>query len=347
MSNTQQFDFIRLATPLVTIIIIILAGFIIEKVVLGWFHKLLKRKSWRGGDLILGVLRGKTVLWFVLWGFSIAIPKTPLTPGLLLLLQQILLAVFLLSITAALANIATGFVDIYGHRSLIPQVSLFGNIIRIVIYVLGILILLQSIGIEITPILAALGVGGLAVSLALQDSLSNLFSGIQILVAKQIRPGNYIKLATGQEGYIVDINWRNTQIRQLANNMVIVPNAALNSAILINYHDPDKQLAISVELSVNYDCDLEILEQITTEVAREVEQTVAGGVADFEPVLQYTAFGEAQIKFTVTLRAEEFSDQFLLKHEFIKRLHKRYQQEGIAIPLPLRNGLAKDSLEKV
>ena len=148
MSNTQQFDFIRLATPLVTIIIIILAGFIIEKVVLGWFHKLLKRKSWRGGDLILGVLRGKTVLWFVLWGFSIAIPKTPLTPGLLLLLQQILLAVFLLSVTAALANIATGFVDIYGHRSLIPQVSLFGNIIRIVIYVLGILILLQSIGIE-------------------------------------------------------------------------------------------------------------------------------------------------------------------------------------------------------
>ena len=129
--------------------------------------------------------------------------------------------------------------------------------------------------------------------------------------------------------------------------MVIVPNAALNSAILINYHDPDKQLAISVELSVNYDCDLEILEQITTEVAREVEQTVAGGVADFEPVIQYTAFGEAQIKFTVTLRAEEFSDQFLLKHEFIKRLHKRYQQEGIAIPLPLRNGLAKDSLEKV
>jgi small-conductance mechanosensitive channel len=214
--------------------------------------------------------------------------------------------------------------------------SLTRNIARIFIFSIGLLIILNSLGISITPILATLGVGGLAVALALQDTLSNLFAGFHISVAKQVRIGDYIKLETGEEGYVVDINWRSTKIKMLPNNLVLIPNDKLNKAIIVNYYLPDKEMAVLVDLGVHYNSDLEKVERVTCEVAKSVMLEVGGGVDYFDPFIRYNAFGDSSIKFTVILRAREFVDQYLIKHEFIKRLHKRYKQEGINIPYPIR-----------
>ncbi|MFA5199637.1 MAG: mechanosensitive ion channel family protein, partial [Candidatus Omnitrophota bacterium] len=190
--------------------------------------------------------------------------------------------------------------------------------------------------VSITPILATLGVGGLAVALALQDTLTNLFAGFHITVANQIRVGDYIKLETGEEGYVVDINWRSTKIKMLPNNIVLIPNDKLNKAIVTNYYLPDKEMAVLVDLGVHYKSDLEKVEKITCEVAKSIMAEVNGGVTYFEPFIRYHTFGDSSIKFTVILRAKEFVDQYLIKHEFIKRLHKRYNKEGINIPYPIR-----------
>ena len=196
--------------------------------------------------------------------------------------------------------------------------------------------ILHSLGISITPILTALGVGGLAAALALQPTLANLFSGLQIIAAKQLHPGDYIKLDSGEEGYVTDIAWRNTIIRALPNNMIIVPNSKLASAIVTNYYQPEQEMAVLVQVGVSYKSDLKKVEEVTIEVGKEIMREVEGGVPDFEPFIRYHTFDDSSINFTVILRTTEYVGQYLIKHEFIKRLHKRYNKEGIVIPFPIR-----------
>ena len=195
-----------------------------------------------------------------------------------------------------------------------------------------ILVILQSLGISIAPVLTALGVGGLAVALALQETLSNLFAGLQILAARQIKPGDYVHLDSGEEGYVTDVTWRNTTIRAIPNNMIIVPNSKLASTILTNYHQPAKEMLVYVEVGVHYDSDLEHVERVTLEVARDTQTTVEGARRDHEPRIRYNQFGDSGIIFKVVLSAEEFYDSYELTHQFVKRLKRRYNEEGIIIP---------------
>jgi small-conductance mechanosensitive channel len=214
--------------------------------------------------------------------------------------------------------------------------SLTRNVAWALIAVLGFLVILNGLGLSITPMLTALGVGGLAVALALQEPLANFFAGLFITLAGQIRVGDYVKLDSGQEGYVVDFSWRSTRLRMLANNLVVVPNSKLAQAILVNHHLPSQDLAVLVEVGVDYSSDLRHVERVVTEVGRSVMQEVTGAVAEFEPFIRYHTFGDSSINFTVILRAREFVDQYVIKHEFIKRLHARFDQEGIVIPFPIR-----------
>ncbi|RKX62343.1 MAG: mechanosensitive ion channel family protein, partial [Thermodesulfobacteriota bacterium] len=217
-----------------------------------------------------------------------------------------------------------------------PKVSIFKIIIKVVIYFIGFILILNTLNINITPFITSLGIAGLAVGLALQDTLSNFFAGLYILISKKIKPGDYISLDSGIEGYVEDITWRNTTIRQLPNNIVIVPNSKLASSIVTNYYLPEKELAVLVQVGVSYNSDLEKVEKVTIEVAKEVMKEVPGGVPNFEPFIRYHTFGDFSINFTVILRAQTYVDRYLVTHEFIKRLHKRYKEEGIEIPFPIR-----------
>lgn len=156
------------------------------------------------------------------------------------------------------------------------------------------------------------------------------------MLARQIRIGDYVKLESGEEGYVTDINWRTTKIRMLPNNVVLVPNSKLAQAIITNYYLPDKEMAVLVNVGVHYNSDLKHVEKVTCEVGKEVMKEVQGGVGEFSPFIRYHTLDDFSINFTVILRAKEFVDQYLVKHEFIKRLHARYAKEGIIIPYPIR-----------
>jgi small-conductance mechanosensitive channel len=231
-----------------------------------------------------------------------------------------------------------GYVHLYTtrFRTALPSTTIFSNVTRLLVIVTGVLITLQTLGISITPILTALGVGGLAVALAMQDTLSNLFAGLQIIGSGQVKPGEFIKLDSGEEGFVVDVAWRNTTIRELSNNMIIVPNARLAASQIRNFDQPGKELAILVQVGVSYASDLANVESVTIDVARQVMRSVPGGVPGFEPFIRFHTFSDFSIDFTVIMRGTEFVDQYLIKHEFIKRLHERYKAESIEIPFPVR-----------
>ncbi len=207
---------------------------------------------------------------------------------------------------------------------------------RVIVIGLGILVLLDSFGISITPILASLGIGSLAVALALQPTLENLFAGIQIVIDRPFQVGQFVKLESGEEGYIHKVGWRSTWIRMLANNIVIMPNKVLVNSRITNYYYPETELAVLVQVGVHYESDLEQVERVTIEVGRETMKAVTGGIPEFDPFIRYHTFDNFSINFSVILRGREFVDNYLIKHEFIKRLHKRYAQEKITIPYPIQ-----------
>ena len=338
----MSFEFTEISSLILSLgvaIAAILFGIIFQRIVLSYLKRIAAKTKWEGDDIIVNAFKGAVVyLFFTLLGLYLAISVSPLSEDLSHLLQNIILVIIILSVTWLLTNIATGFLELYAGRfkDAIPQTTIFKNLTKIVIITIGFLIILQTLGISITPILTALGVGGLAVALALQDTLSNLFSGLHIILSKQVKTGDYIKLESGEEGYVVDITWRNTTIRMLANNIVIVPNSKLASIIITNFCLLEKAMSLLIQVGVSYDSDLKKVERVTIDVAREVMETVAGGVTEFEPFIRYHTFDDSSINFTVILRAREFVNQYLVKHEFVKRLHERYKKEGIEIPFPIR-----------
>jgi small-conductance mechanosensitive channel len=284
------------------------------------------------------IIRRRLPWWFLLIGIWLAAGYWPLTPEVQLLVGRTVFVVGALSVTLAAAAIASQSVDVYAAMlaPALPVSSLTRNVAWALIAVLGLLVVLNGIGLSITPMLTALGVGGLAVALALQEPLANFFAGLFITLAGQIRVGDYVKLDSGQEGYVVDFSWRSTRLRMLANNLVVVPNAKLAQSIVVNHHLPSQDLAVLVEVGVDYASDLRQIERVATEVGRDVMAEVPGGVPDFEPFIRYHTFADSSINFTVILRAKEFVDQYLIKHEFVKRLHTRFNDEGIVIPFPIR-----------
>lgn len=212
----------------------------------------------------------------------------------------------------------------------IPRDS-WRNIFRFMPTLMGILFILSSYGISISPLLTALGAGGLASALALQDTLANLFSGITTLVSKQVHMGDYIRLSSGEAGRVVDMNWRNTTIRTATGNMVIVPNKSIATATLTNYEQPLAECTISIPLTITYDNDLQRVEDVTLGVARHILDHSEYGVTGFEPLVRYDQMGEYSISFKVVLRIRNIVDEAVLKHQFIKSIYTTYKKENIQL----------------
>jgi small-conductance mechanosensitive channel len=336
----------KMLLPAIIIVVGFLAGVIFEKLILRKIKKLSSKTNWESNEIFINALHGTTTILFLVASISLALESTELSPHILNLIHKVLLVLVIFFVTVVLSKISVGFVNVYSKKvdGAFTSTSIFTNITRILVFVIGILIIFQYLGISTVHILTVLGVGGLAVALALQDTLSNLFAGIQVLASGQLKPGHYLRLTSGEEGHITDITWRYTTIISLQNNTVIVPNSKLASAIVTDFSIPGEVISTSIEVGVSYDSDLEKVEKVTTEVAKEVLKETGAGVPEFEPSVTYKKFGDSSINMDVNFHVKKFVDQYTVKHEFIKRLHKRYREEGIEIPFPVRTVYIKDKI---
>ncbi|MFN4079407.1 MAG: mechanosensitive ion channel family protein [Saprospiraceae bacterium] len=307
-------------------------------IVLGWItQRYLVRRVVRHAP-ILRSLNGASYFFWFLMALGLILQQGFLQAPLQRIFTKVWEVVGILMATIYLGRLLGRYIDMRSEDlgNSVGAVSLLQNIARLVVFLVGLLILLQNLGVPIAPALTALGVGGLAVALALQDTLSNLFAGIQIIASRKIRPGDFIRLDNGEEGFVTDITWRYVTIRTRFNLMLVVPNAKLSTSIFTNAWLPETEILITVPVGVHYDSDLERVERVTLEVATQMQQEHEGAVRDFEPRVRYNAFADFSINFNVIMRAREYNDQFKLRHDFIKALHKRYAREGIVIPYPIR-----------
>ncbi|HLA47637.1 MAG: hypothetical protein A3I04_03220 [Nitrospinae bacterium RIFCSPLOWO2_02_FULL_39_110] len=300
-------------------------------------------------DIIIKAFKTPSLYWCIAIGLYIGVAVSDIQEKYIFYLSKTIHVIVILSITVAAANLSGKIFSSFIQRSNlpIPATGLVYGILKGVIFVLGFLITLSVLGISITPFITALGVGGLAVALALQDTLANLFAGIHILIEKTIRVGDFIRLETGQEGYVDDITWRTTRVRMLPNNMVIIPNSKLAQSIVTNYYLPEKRMSLLISINVSYSSDPEKVEKILVEEAKKAVGEVPGLLGDPEPFVRFIpGFGESSLDFTLICQVKEFVDQYPVQHELRKRIFKRFKKEGIEIPFPQRTVHLKEEREE-
>src|SRR6266581_6611940 len=295
-----------------------------------------------GWSSLAQAIRLPSILWsavFSLWvGIVVANETERLSSRLSQPLSLILEVAVILSVTITIANVLSTLIQRVSERKALgrPIAGLGQSVARGIVYCVGLLVLLAALGIEITPILTALGVGGLAVALALQDTLSNLFAGIHLLADKPIRVGDYVRLsAENVEGHVVDVGWRSTRLRMLQNNVVVVPNKRVAESIITNYDLGETRMAVLIRVRVDYDADAELVERLLVDEATRAVGQVDGLLAEPPPSARLIpGFGDYALEFTLACQVRSFVDQFSVQHELRKRVLKRLRAERIRIPLP-------------
>ncbi|MDP6533168.1 MAG: mechanosensitive ion channel family protein [Candidatus Marinimicrobia bacterium] len=340
--------------PIITIVIGVAAGWIFKTFLRSRIKSMIEKSKWQGDDLIFESVQSHIIYWFFLIAVFMALNgldtswtdneayTTYVSYG-----AKIALTLLILSVTMSISKISVGMLDLWasGKGSAFPSTAIFTNLLRITILAIGTLIILQSFGLSITPLLTAFGVGGLAVSLALKDTLADFFAGLHILLSQKVRINDFIQLDSGEMGYISNITWRNTTMIERTNNVITIPNSKLSNAIIKNFDVRDTSYSIKIPLGVAYDSDLEQVQKVTLEVAQSVIDDLDEAKKDYEPVVRFQQFGDSSINFMVYLRAIKYGDHHPIIDTFIRRLKMRYDSEGIEIPFPMRTLVHRNKSE--
>lgn len=324
-------------------IVIFAASVLIAKVVNFILKTYVKRITERTksdlDDLVLKAITKPLYVLIIFIGLYFAFKKISILNPHAIIVDNVFLVIIVLNVAFIVSRVFSVLINhwLRVQKRYEQTPKLIGKIVAIVVYIIAILAIMGYFKIEITPIIAALGLGGLAIGLALQDTLSNFFAGLYIIADKPISVGDFMEVdGTSVSGFVEDISWRSTRIRTLSNTIVIVPNAKLAGSIIINDSVPDQGTGITIPCGVGYGSDLRKVEKVTLEVARKIQQAVPGAAKNFEPFIRYQTFGDSNINFSIVLRAEKITEKFVVTHEFIKALKERYDKEGIEISVPAR-----------
>jgi small-conductance mechanosensitive channel len=322
----------------VIFVLFVVGLFVAKGIVFAAMRRVAARAGWTWNTVLVQALQTPLRVAIVASGLLVLDRILPLSPKWDRAFDVILALAISLALVLFIDRACRGILDRLARTSIELQGArgLIQGSVRGVAIGLGLLIFLDSIGISITPLLASLGVGSLAVALALQDTLANFFAGLYMVADKPIEAGHFIRLESGEEGSVVYLGWRSTRIQTLAGSVVVVPNSKLAGSVITNYSLPEREMSVNVDAGVHFASDLQQVEKVTIEVAREVQRTIEGAVPTFEPSFRFHTFGESGIRFTATLRVRDFVAGYVVKHEFIKRLSERYRREGIIIPFPTR-----------
>jgi len=295
-----------------------------------------RKKSY--GEFILKQLSKPVLLLIFFVGLYTALKSLSILNDYYLLIDRAFFIIGTLIIALLIARIITvlmlGYLKV--RRGFERPPKLLNKAISVIIFIIAIAVILAYFQIDITPLVAGVGLGALAIGLALQSTLSNFFAGVHLLSDRPITVGDFIELDKDTSGFVEDIGWRSTRIRTMVDNLLIIPNAKLADSNIINYSMPKQEMSIWLPCGVAYESDLKKVEKVTLEVAKEIQQKIPGAVKDFEPIFRYREFGDSNINFIIVLRVEEPMARFIIRNEFIKSLKERFDKENIEISWPIR-----------
>lgn len=311
----------------------LLLGLVLRFVVLPLVVRASARNQWPIDDIVSARARDRALLWALLGGLYTAMPDLPWRARSIATGEKIVASALALSVTLTLMRIVAEIVG----RNQSPAgggTTLLKYIINSLVLMIGVGAVLGFFGVSLFPALTALGVGGLAVALAFQDTLANVFAGVNLTASRQIRVGDYISVDKLAEGFVTDIGWRTTTLRTLDELLIFIPNKRLAEALMINFNRPSPAMWIEVAVRVALDSDPEAVEALVVDELREARAALPG-LRDEAPAIRFRV-GEWALEVRVYVPILNFADRMQLTHTLVKRMLVRLRREGLVVPLPQR-----------
>lgn len=308
-----------LIIPVATIFAALIAGIAMERLLANYLYRYFKNREWHTLRRLVRSFNGLITLWFGLIAIRAVLPDLPLKQKYIPAAEHITSALTILTVTVLLSRVLIALVrsrsDEKGGK--ITSISLIENISKIVVYIVGLLFIFRTFGIAVTPILTALGVGGLAVALALQDTLSNLFAGIYIILSRNLSVGDYIKVDGAQEGVIRDIAWRVTTLETIGNTLVIIPNNKLSTGVVVNYDKPERFSDLIIPFTFDPHKNPGFQQEIER-TADKLRKHYANEIMDI--TVQYSSLTAVHVAVDLVIRLKDYSLQNTLRDEAIRSI---------------------------
>jgi MscS family membrane protein len=209
---------------------------------------------------------------------------------------------------------------------------LIEKISTLFIFLVGIIIILNHFHYDVLSLITALGIGSLAIGLAAKDTLANMISGFTIMVDRPFRVGDRIQLSSGEIGDVLQIGLRSTQIKTFDHTAIIVPNTELANMKLINLAYPDNLLKGRIDIGIAYGSDVEKAKKIMVDAALSLDYVLK----DPEPIVYFDEFGDSALLLFMRFWVREYLDRIAAKDAINMLIKKRFEEEGIEIPFPIR-----------
>jgi len=323
----------------------LVGGLIVQQIISAFLRNAATKNQSRASQALVVAARG-TIAWIGgLIGFWMAYGNVLIMNERNAIIRDFLIdnrkwfsAATILIITFFLARVANRYISAYTAResTKVPKSSIFGNIVAAGVYIVGIssAVIVTGSSDSLAPLLGALGISGLAIGLALQPTLDNLFSGIQILASRQIEPGDYVRLESKEEGMVEDVTWRNTTIRRITGELVIVPNSLLAKSEVINFSRNAHAFNLLVPTLVAYGNDVDKVSGILNEVAAEIMRESHYVHKEEEARVIVTANTERGISFTTILPIIAYNMRGRVTSQYLSRVQQRFLEEDVTQPTP-------------
>jgi small-conductance mechanosensitive channel len=222
------------------------------------------------------------------------------------------------------------------HASAVDRaLPLVQRLVTFTIVAIGLVLVLDELGVSVGPLLTGLGLTGLAIALAVQPTLTGFFAGSSVVSDASIGVGDFIEVENGPSGRVTDVGWRATRIVDLDDRQIVIPNSRVATSIVTKSPGPGANEEVAVECRVAYDEDLDRVERVVREELTRLRSELDGVDRAAEPGVAFLSFGESDVRFSMSLRASH-ARAGAVTHEMIKRVHGRFAREGIALGYPAR-----------
>lgn len=344
------------ADPVIALVILGIAALVSafsHYVIIPLAQRLSRHTETELDDLVFrAVRRPVSLLIMVLGGYLAVFVPLDLSERQQHIVDSLFTAAAILAVLVLITRLLSVSLDWYISQLNVDQrsanahiVPLMRKVAVIVVYAIGVMLMLDALGISIGPLIASLSLGGLAVALAIQPTLANIFAGTYVATENVISPGDYIELEGGVAGYVIEVSLRSTRIRTWENQLVVIPNSRLAETIVTNYSEPTPPINVYLTCRVSYSSNLDRVESVARDVMNRVLEDSPHGVKDYGSYFAFDTFGESNVDFWLFVQAKDRLASFELRSELINELHRRFAEEGIVIDYPVRSLQFHDGAE--
>jgi small-conductance mechanosensitive channel len=323
---------------IVTLIIAYLAKFVFRKIL----KPLTKKTKTKVDDLIIKSI--SSIIFYVLlvlgikYGLRYFELKTTIYNNLINTLLVIIVSLLLVRIVN---NFFKHWAEEWRYKTKTTTderiIPLLQKIVKAVVIILAVIFIFSAWNINISPLLATAGIAGLAIGLAVKDSLANILGGLQLVLDKTFKVGDKVELESGEMGVILDIGLRSTKLKTYDNEVIHIPNGTLANAKIKNFTQPDFSIRVNVEFGVEYGSDPEKVRQVVVEAMKKIDEVLE----DPEPVVEFKKMSDFSLDFIARAWVKEYTQAYSMKLKMTDEIHKSLNEAKIGIPFPTRTVFTK------